>query len=85
MEDNRCWRCRKNIKPDYAHYAENDAGINAGIAAFEEALKKNNKEYRSSPTRDGHGFNNDANAGRYNEELRSWHGRELWDSLREIE
>jgi len=55
--------------PVMAHYAENDAGINAGIAAFEEALKKNNIEYQIfSYPGTGHGFNNDTNAGRYNEE-----------------
>ncbi|MCU0460958.1 MAG: dienelactone hydrolase family protein [Bacteroidales bacterium] len=54
--------------PVMAHYAENDAGINAGIAAFEEALKKNNIEYQIfSYPGTGHGFNNDTNAGRYNE------------------
>jgi len=55
--------------PIMAHYAENDQGINAGIQAFEEALKKNNKEYQIfSYPGTGHGFNNDTNAGRYNEE-----------------
>jgi carboxymethylenebutenolidase len=55
--------------PVMAHYAENDAGINAGIAAFEEALKKNNKDYQIfSYPGTGHGFNNDTNTGRYNEE-----------------
>ena len=55
--------------PVMAHYAENDQGINAGIQAFEEALKKNNKEYQIfSYPGTGHGFNNDTNAGRYNEE-----------------
>ncbi len=55
--------------PIMAHYAENDQGINAGIAAFEEALKKNNKEYQIfSYPGTGHGFNNDTNTGRYNEE-----------------
>jgi len=55
--------------PVMAHYAENDAGINAGIAAFEEALKKNNKEYQIfTYPGTGHGFNNDTNASRYNEE-----------------
>lgn len=55
--------------PVMAHYAENDAGINAGIAAFEEALKKNNKEYQIfSYPGTGHGFNNDTNATRYNAE-----------------
>lgn len=55
--------------PLMAHYAETDAGINAGIAAFEEALKNNNKEYQIfSYPGTGHGFNNDTNAGRYNAE-----------------
>ncbi len=55
--------------PIMAHYAENDAGINAGIAAFEEALKNNNKEYQIfSYPGTGHGFNNDTNQGRYNAE-----------------
>lgn len=55
--------------PIMAHYAENDAGINAGIPAFEEALKANNKEYQIfSYPGTGHGFNNDTNTGRYNEE-----------------
>jgi len=55
--------------PVMAHYAENDQGINAGIAAFEEALKKNNKEYQIfSYPGTGHGFNNDTNADRYNPE-----------------
>jgi len=54
--------------PVMAHYAENDAGINAGIQAFEEALKKNGKEYQIfSYPGTGHGFNNDTNTGRYNE------------------
>jgi len=52
-----------------AHYAENDQGINAGIAAFEEALKKNNKEYQIfSYPGTGHAFNNDTNPDRYNAE-----------------
>jgi carboxymethylenebutenolidase len=55
--------------PLMAHYAENDAGINAGIAAFEEALKKNNKEYQIfSYPGTGHAFNNDTNPDRYNEQ-----------------
>ena len=54
--------------PIMAHYAGNDAGINAGIAAFEEELKKNNKEYQIFMY-DGasHAFNNDSNPERYNE------------------
>jgi carboxymethylenebutenolidase len=55
--------------PIMAHYAENDANINAGIPAFEEALKANNKEYQIfSYPGTGHGFNNDTNKERYNEE-----------------
>jgi carboxymethylenebutenolidase len=55
--------------PVMAHYAENDAGINAGIPAFEEALKKNNIEYQIfSYPGTGHAFNNDTNPSRYNEE-----------------
>jgi carboxymethylenebutenolidase len=55
--------------PIMAHYAENDAGINAGIAAFEEALKKYNKEYQIfSYPGTGHAFNNDTNPERYNEQ-----------------
>ncbi len=54
--------------PIMAHYGGDDAGINAGIPAFEEALKKNNKEYQifiyeGAP----HAFNNDSNPDRYNE------------------
>jgi len=55
--------------PIMAHYAGNDAGINAGIPAFEEALKKYNKEYRIFMYEGaGHAFNNDSNPERYNEE-----------------
>lgn len=54
--------------PVMAHYAENDAGINAGIAAFEEALKKNNIEYQIfTYPGTGHAFNNDTNTSRYYE------------------
>jgi carboxymethylenebutenolidase len=55
--------------PVMAHYAENDAGINAGIPAFEEALKKNNIDYQIFIyPGTGHGFNNDTNPDRYNEQ-----------------
>ena len=55
--------------PIMAHYAGNDQGINAGIAAFEEALKKNNKEYQIFMYEGaGHAFNNDSNPDRYNEQ-----------------
>ena len=55
--------------PILAHYAENDDRINNGIAAFEEALKANNKEYRiyKYPGTQ-HAFNNDSNPERYNAE-----------------
>jgi len=53
--------------PILAHYAGNDPGINAGIAAFEAELKKQNKEcqifiYEGA----SHAFNNDSNPERYN-------------------
>ncbi len=55
--------------PVMAHYAENDAGINSGIEAFEEALKKNNIDYQIFKyPGTGHGFNNDTNPERYNQE-----------------
>jgi len=55
--------------PIMAHYAGNDQGINAGIAAFEEALKKNNKEYQIFMYEGAnHAFNNDSNPERYNEQ-----------------
>jgi carboxymethylenebutenolidase len=55
--------------PVMAHYAENDARINAGISAFEEALKKNNIEYQIfTYPGTGHAFNNDTNPDRYNAE-----------------
>jgi len=55
--------------PIMAHYAENDPGINAGIEAFEEELKKQNKEYQIFIyPGTGHAFNNDTNPERYNAE-----------------
>ena len=55
--------------PIMAHYAENDAGINAGIAAFEEELKKQKKDYQIFIyPGTGHAFNNDTNPDRYNAE-----------------
>jgi carboxymethylenebutenolidase len=49
------------------HYAENDAGVNAGIADYETALKANNKSY-AIYTYPGtqHAFNNYTGAARYN-------------------
>jgi carboxymethylenebutenolidase len=55
--------------PIMAHYAGNDQRINAGIAVFEEALKKNNKEYQIYMYEGAqHAFNNDSNPERYNEQ-----------------
>lgn len=55
--------------PIMAHYAENDAGINQGIPAFEEALKKAKIEYQIfTYPGTGHAFNNDSNPSRYNEQ-----------------
>jgi carboxymethylenebutenolidase len=55
--------------PIMAHYAGNDAGINAGIPAFEEALKKYGKEYQIFMYEGvSHAFNNDSNPERYNEQ-----------------
>jgi carboxymethylenebutenolidase len=57
-----------NIKaPLMLHYAENDEGVNAGIAAYEEALKANNKKYvKHVYPGTQHAFNNDLGAARYN-------------------
>lgn len=55
--------------PVMAHYAGNDAGINAGIESFEAALKKHGKEYQIFIYEGAqHAFNNDSNPQRYNEE-----------------
>jgi len=54
--------------PIMAHYAGDDARINQGIPAFEEALKKEKKEYQIFMYEGaGHAFNNDSNPERYNE------------------
>jgi carboxymethylenebutenolidase len=57
-----------NIKaPLLLHYAENDEGVNAGIAAYEAALKANNKKYTLHMYPGAqHAFNNDTGAARYN-------------------
>jgi len=55
--------------PVMAHYAGDDERINAGIPAFEEALKKNNIEYQIFMYPGAkHAFNNDTNPDRYDEE-----------------
>jgi carboxymethylenebutenolidase len=49
------------------HYAEKDDGVNAGIAAYEAALKANNKKYTIHHYAGAqHAFNNDTGAARYN-------------------
>lgn len=51
------------------HYAENDAGVNAGIEAYEAALKANKKEYTIHVYPGAmHSFNNDTGAARYNKQ-----------------
>jgi carboxymethylenebutenolidase len=53
--------------PLMLHYASNDQGVNAGIAAYEEALKANNKKYEIYTYENTqHGFHNDTTP-RYNE------------------
>jgi carboxymethylenebutenolidase len=55
--------------PLLAHYAGNDEGINSGIPAFEEALKKAGVEYSIFMYEGAsHAFNNDSNPARYNEQ-----------------
>jgi carboxymethylenebutenolidase len=56
-------------------YAGNDQRINAGIPAYEEALKKAKVEYKLFKYEGtGHAFNNDTNEARYNKEaaLLAW-------------
>ncbi|HDR89807.1 MAG TPA: dienelactone hydrolase family protein [Bacteroidetes bacterium] len=55
--------------PVMAHYAGDDARINAGIEAFEEALKKAGIEYQIFIYEGAkHAFNNDSNPDRYHPE-----------------
>ncbi len=50
------------------HYASLDTGVNAGIPAYEEALKKNNVDYELYMYEGvNHAFHNDTSAARYNE------------------
>lgn len=50
------------------HYAENDQGVNAGIAAYEEALKNNKITYELYMYPGAqHAFHNDTAPSRYNE------------------
>jgi carboxymethylenebutenolidase len=55
--------------PLLLHYAELDSGINAGIAAYEAALKQAGKAYELYMYPGvNHAFNNDTGAARYNKE-----------------
>jgi len=55
--------------PLLLQYGANDERINAGIPAYEAALKANNKTYEIYIYEGaGHAFNNDTNASRYNKE-----------------
>ncbi len=57
----------KITAPLLLHYAGLDDRINAGIPAFETALKANNKTYELYIYEGAnHAFNNDTNAARYN-------------------
>jgi carboxymethylenebutenolidase len=57
----------KITAPLLLHYAENDKGVNAGIEAYEKALKANKKRYtlHMYPGTQ-HAFNNDTGKARYN-------------------
>jgi carboxymethylenebutenolidase len=55
--------------PLLLHYGALDQGIDAGIPAYEAALKANGKDYRIFVYEGAnHAFNNDTNAARYNKE-----------------
>jgi carboxymethylenebutenolidase len=55
--------------PVMAHYAGEDPRINAGIPAFEKALKEAGIEYKIFMYEGAmHAFNNDSNPSRYNKE-----------------
>jgi carboxymethylenebutenolidase len=59
----------KIMAPLMLHYASLDERINAGIPAFEEALKAAKKTYELQIYEGAnHAFNNDTNAARYNKE-----------------
>ena len=55
--------------PLLLHYAELDQRVNAGIAAYESALKANGKRYTIYMYPGvNHAFNNDTGGARYNKE-----------------
>ena len=60
----------KITAPLLLHYGGLDERINAGIPAFEAALKANNKVYELYVYEGAnHAFNNDTNAARYNKDV----------------
>jgi len=66
----------KNIEaPVLAHYGGEDPGVNKGIPATEEAMKKHNKPftYKIFPGAK-HAFNNDTSPDRYHPEA----AKEAW-------
>lgn len=66
------------------HYAGLDARINAGIPAFEEALKANNVEYTLHVYEGAnHAFNNDTNAARYDKAVADLAWQRTVDFLKE--
>ena len=67
--------------PLMLHYAENDDGGKTGIAAYEEALKANNKKYvKHVYPGTQHAFNNDLGAARYNKAAADdgWNRCQAW-------
>src|SRR5271157_3539046 len=61
--------------PLLLHYAELDERVNAGIAAYESALKANGKRYTIYMYPGvNHAFNNDTGGARYNKEAAVSHG-----------
>ena len=59
----------KITAPLLLHYASLDERVNAGIPAFEAALKANNKVYELHMYEGAnHAFNNDTNAARFNKD-----------------
>ena len=65
-------------------YAGLDEGINKGIPAYEEALKKASIEYKIYMYEGAqHGFNNDANPARYNKEAAELAWKRTLSFLRE--
>ncbi len=55
--------------PLLLHYAENDAGVNSTVPAYEQALKANNKKYtKYQYPGTQHAFNSDNSPARYHKE-----------------